>query len=35
VPIFDAVSKDTVSFHHSISDDDRATGSQYVVSDAI
>jgi hypothetical protein len=30
VPIFDAVGKDTVLFHHSVSDDDRATGSQYV-----
>jgi DNA-binding transcriptional regulator YhcF (GntR family) len=30
VSIFDAVGKDTVLFHHSISDDDRATGSQYV-----
>jgi DNA-binding transcriptional regulator YhcF (GntR family) len=30
VEIFDAVGKDTVLFHHSVSDDDRATGSQYV-----
>ena len=30
VPTFDAVGKDTVLFHHPISDDDRATGSQYV-----
>lgn len=30
VPIFDAVGKDTALFHHSVSDDDRATGSQYV-----
>ncbi|MEU4196935.1 hypothetical protein AB0E69_33890 [Kribbella sp. NPDC026611] len=30
MPIFDAVGKDTVLFHHSVSDDDRATGSQYV-----
>jgi hypothetical protein len=30
VPIFDAVGKDAVLFHHSVSDDDRATGSQYV-----
>lgn len=30
VPIIDAVGKDTVLFHHSVSDDDRATGSQYV-----
>ncbi|MEV6411578.1 GntR family transcriptional regulator [Kribbella sp. NPDC051718] len=30
VSTFDAVGKDTVLFHHSISDDDRATGSQYV-----
>ncbi|MEV4266644.1 GntR family transcriptional regulator [Kribbella sp. NPDC049584] len=30
VPIFDAVGKDTVLFHHSVTDDDRATGSQYV-----
>jgi hypothetical protein len=30
VPIFDAVGKDTVLFHHSVSDDDHATGSQYV-----
>lgn len=28
VPTFDAVGKDTVLFHHSVSDDDRATGSQ-------
>ncbi|TDO62584.1 regulatory GntR family protein [Kribbella sp. VKM Ac-2571] len=30
VSIFDAVGKDTVLFHHSVSDGDRATGSQYV-----
>ncbi|MGZ0150379.1 GntR family transcriptional regulator [Kribbella sp. WER1] len=30
VPIFDAVGKDTVLFHHSVSDGDRATGAQYV-----
>lgn len=30
LPIFDAVGKDTVLRHHSVSDDDRATGSQYV-----
>ncbi|MET7282357.1 GntR family transcriptional regulator [Kribbella sp. NPDC005582] len=30
VPIFDAVGKDTVLFHHSVTDDDRATASQYV-----
>ncbi|GAA1562489.1 GntR family transcriptional regulator [Kribbella sancticallisti] len=30
VPTFDAVGKDTVLFHHSISDNDQATGSQYV-----
>lgn len=30
VSTFDAVGKDTVLFHHSISDDDRATGSQSV-----
>lgn len=29
VSTFDAVGKDIVLFHHSISDDDRATGSQY------
>ncbi|WP_328332995.1 hypothetical protein OHA70_15415 [Kribbella sp. NBC_00382] len=30
VSTFDAVGKDTVLSHHSTSDDDRATGSQYV-----
>ncbi len=30
VSTLDAVDKDAVLFHHSISDDDRATGSQYV-----
>lgn len=30
VPIFDAVGKDTVLFHHSVSEGDRATGAQYV-----
>jgi DNA-binding transcriptional regulator YhcF (GntR family) len=30
VSIFDAVGKDTVLFHHSTSDNDQATGSQYV-----
>jgi DNA-binding transcriptional regulator YhcF (GntR family) len=30
VPTFDAVGKDTVLFHHSTSDNDQATGSQYV-----
>ncbi|MFC9687636.1 hypothetical protein ACFTSF_03785 [Kribbella sp. NPDC056951] len=30
VSIFDAVGKDAALFHHSISDDDRATGSQCV-----
>jgi hypothetical protein len=30
MPIFDAVGKDTALFHHSVTDNDRATGSQYV-----
>ncbi|MEV6285528.1 winged helix-turn-helix domain-containing protein [Kribbella sp. NPDC051770] len=30
VPTFDAVGKDTVLFHHTLSDNDQATGSQYV-----
>ncbi|TCC11268.1 GntR family transcriptional regulator [Kribbella soli] len=30
VSIFDAVGKDTVLFHHSVTDGDRATGSQYI-----